>query len=249
MIDTVDIAHLAVTSPTKRVIMCHRDGFIHAPKIVPQPVRAGGRSGGTDPNKPNKPLDCAIASLFDTAYVPAVIQRGPMLWAVYDFFIKNMAWIISGTRAGFDQWVGGAHPDRFHADAIIFCKSDRAMPYISEQYRSQSTFNRWRTWLLNMELKPTAGRKIDLAPWPSHFDDHGVVHFQKNDRPESKKMESEKGIRPDVVIFATGYKQSFPFLDGTDQHSPFLDASTNRGIYRDIDDGIAYLGFVRPSFG
>lgn len=32
----IDMAHLAVTSPTKRVILCHRDGFLGAPKVVPQ---------------------------------------------------------------------------------------------------------------------------------------------------------------------------------------------------------------------
>jgi dimethylaniline monooxygenase (N-oxide forming) len=31
-----DIAHLAVTSPTARVILCHRDGFHFAPKVCPR---------------------------------------------------------------------------------------------------------------------------------------------------------------------------------------------------------------------
>ncbi|KUI67730.1 Dimethylaniline monooxygenase [N-oxide-forming] 1 [Cytospora mali] len=244
----MDVAHLAITSPTKRVIICHRDGFIHAPKIVPEPYRAGGRSGGPDPNRPNKPLDCAIASLFDTAYLPAVLQRSSLPWAVYDAFIKDMAWVISGTRAGFDQWAGGVSWERFHADSLLICKSDRAMPYISEQYRSKSMLNKWRGWLLNMELKPTGGKKIDLAPWPTHVDEDGVVHFEKNNRPESEKMQMEKGIKPDLVVFATGYKQSFPFLP-TDVNYPSLDDLTTRGIYRNIEDGIAYIGFIRPAFG
>jgi dimethylaniline monooxygenase (N-oxide forming) len=29
-----DIAYLAVTSPTKQVLMCHKDGFHFAPKVV-----------------------------------------------------------------------------------------------------------------------------------------------------------------------------------------------------------------------
>ena len=29
----IDIAHLAVTSPTKEVFLCHRDGFLAAPKV------------------------------------------------------------------------------------------------------------------------------------------------------------------------------------------------------------------------
>lgn len=244
----MDIAHLAITSPTRRVILCHRDGFISSPKIVPDPFRAGGRSGGPDRNHPNKPLDCATASLFDTAYVPAVIQRGPWLWAVYDAFVTNMAWGISGTRAGFDQWVGGVSPVRLHTDSLLICKSDRALPYISEQYRSQSRLNRWRTWLINVELRPTGGKKIDLAPWPTHVDEEGVVHFEENDRPESKAMRREKGIRPDIVIFATGYKQSFAFVPKGDVY-PSLDDSVTRGIFRNIEDGIAYIGFIRPAFG
>lgn len=244
----MDIAHLAITSPTKRVILCHRDGFISSPKIVPDPFRAGGRSGGPDPANPNKPLDCATASLFDTAYVPPLIQRGPWLWAVYDAFVTNMAWGISGTRAGFDQWVGGVSLQRLHTDSLLICKSDRALPYISEQYRSQSRLNRWRTWLINVELRPTGGRKIDLAPWPTHVDEGGVVHFEENDRPESKVMGKEKGIRPDVVIFATGYKQSFPFVPKGGVY-PSLDESVTRGIFRKVEDGIAYIGFIRPAFG
>lgn len=244
----MDVAHLAITSPTKRVIICHRDGFIHAPKVIPQPYRAGGRSGGPDPNRPNKPLDCATASVFDTAYLPPIIQRGPFPWLVYDAFIKNMAWVISGTRAGFEQWVGGVSWERFHADSLLFCKSERAMNYISEQYRSQSTLNKWRSWLLNMELKPTGGKKIDMAPWPMHVDENGVVHFEKNNRPESARMEKEEGIKPDIVVFATGYRQSFPFLSA-DAKYPSLDDSTTRGIYRFIEDGIAYIGFIRPALG
>ncbi|KAK7746694.1 hypothetical protein SLS53_001881 [Cytospora paraplurivora] len=244
----MDIAHLAITSATKRVIICHRDGFIHAPKIVPQPYRFGRRSGGPDPNRPNKPLDCAIASLFDTAYLPPIIQRSPLPWFAYGAFVKYMAWAISGTRAGFDQWVGGVSRPRSHADSLLICKSNRALHYISEQYRSQSLFNKWRTWLINVELKPTGGKKIDLAPWPTHIDGDGIVHFEKNGRPESKKMENEPGIKPNIVIFATGYQQSFPFLPASAKY-PSLKDSATRGIYREIENGVAYIGFVRPAFG
>lgn len=235
------------TSSNKRVIMCHRDGFTFQPKIVPVPFRAGGKSGGPDPRNPNKPIDCTPASLFDTAYVPPVIQRGPWLWGVYDFFIKNMAWMISGTTAGFDQWIGGIDSKRFHADAVIFCKSAKAIPYISEQYRSKSLLNKLRTWLINMPIQPTGGRNIEMAPWPEYFDEHGVVHFRKNDRPEFKKMEMENDIKPNLVIYATGYKRSFPFLS-PDKY-PSVDEATTRGIYRDIEDGIAFIGFVRPALG
>lgn len=31
----MDVAYLAVTSPTRQVLMCHRDGFHFAPKVRP----------------------------------------------------------------------------------------------------------------------------------------------------------------------------------------------------------------------
>lgn len=32
----LDIAYLAITSPTKRVVLCHRDGFCAVPKVSAQ---------------------------------------------------------------------------------------------------------------------------------------------------------------------------------------------------------------------
>lgn len=246
----MDIGFLAATSPTKHVIMSHRDGFTLQPKIIPKPWR-GGRPRPHQ-HIQNKPVDCSVASLFDTAYAPPLLQRSSLQWTYYDGFIKYMTWMISGTTAGVDQWVGGIDPSRFHADAVMLCKSDRAQPYISEQYRSQSAFNKWRTWFLNVPIKPTGGKKIDIAPWPSHFDKDGFVHFQRNKRPESKvmeQMEEEMGIRPDIVVYATGYRREFPYLPKDDPRCPSVDEAKTRGIYRDIEDGIAYIGFVRPSLG
>jgi len=69
------------------------------------------------PTKPNKPVDCSTASLFDTAYVPPLLQHGPMLWWYYNKWIKYMHILISGTHAGPDQWVGNMHKDRKHVQS------------------------------------------------------------------------------------------------------------------------------------
>jgi dimethylaniline monooxygenase (N-oxide forming) len=59
------------------------------------------------------------------------------------------------------------------------------------------------------------GRVTDLAPWPDFVDEDGVVHVLEKGRPEAVTM---KGIvyKPDILIFATGYVQKFPFLDKSD---------------------------------
>lgn len=111
-----DIAELAVTARTKSVIMCHRDGFMIGPKRAPTPIRLG-RIYKCDNRDRLKPIDTCVASLFDTAYVPPVLQRGPLLWEYYDKWIKGMFWLISGTSAGLDQWAGEISKDRHHIDS------------------------------------------------------------------------------------------------------------------------------------
>lgn len=57
---------------------------------------------------------------------------------------------------------------------------------------------------------------------------------------------SLKTVKPDVVIFATGYTQSFPFLSGT---YPLPKDASIRGIWQEGGEDVAFIGFLRPSFG
>jgi dimethylaniline monooxygenase (N-oxide forming) len=124
-----DVAYLTVTSPTKSVTLCHRDEFLCAPKVgkievyeavannfvqrVPDPVILGGLLGVS--KQLNVPVDVSSASLFDTVYVHSVLNDSPLLWAYYDRFIKYTLWMVSGTKHGLDQWVGGISDERYHA--------------------------------------------------------------------------------------------------------------------------------------
>lgn len=90
------------------------------------------------------------------------------------------------------------------------------------------------------------GRYIDIAPWPSHVDENGVMHFQKNDSTESKYA---KPVKPDVLIFATGYKHlGFPFFDAASSYPETKDANI-RQIWKDDDPSIGFIGFARPQIG
>ena len=128
-------------------------------------------------------------------------------------------------------------------------------------------------------VRDTGGRSIDVAPWPDRIDEHGVVHFRDNGRPEYAAMLQGEKVRPDVLVFCTGYQQTFPFLqDGSSTSCPpwlgpptasfsTSDDSDNddddyedgehkrddnpmvRGIWRRADPTVAYIGFVRPNLG
>ncbi len=209
----------------------------------------------------NVPSDVGSASLFDTAYVHPWLRDSFLPWWYYDRFSKYTTWLVSGTKAGLDQWIGEISPDRFHASKgfqflpfifastklrlVFFNKSTRAIPYVSAQYRSSSSIDTFRSYIAQVPLLNTHGRKINIAPWLAGIDENGIARFIQNGRPEAAVM--EKTIcKPDIVILATGYNQSFKFLD--DQYPKSKDANI-RGIWRDTDETLAFIGFVRPSFG
>lgn len=119
------------------------------------------------------------------------------------------------------------------------------MPYISAQYRTSSLIDRVRSCIAQVPIVDTKGRTINLAPWPRDISEKGVVSFTESRRPEAEVM--KKTIcKPDVLILATGYTQTFGFLDET---YPKPKDATMRTIWKLTDPSIAFIGFVRPSFG
>lgn len=119
------------------------------------------------------------------------------------------------------------------------------MHYLSAPYRSRSLAHRIRAAFCNMPIPSTGGRHIDLAPWPTHIDNDGFMHFEHTDRPESQKFQDVL-LKPDVVLLATGYTQRFGFLDAT-YATP--QKANVRGVYHKDDVSVGFIGFVRPSIG
>lgn len=119
------------------------------------------------------------------------------------------------------------------------------MPYISLQYRTTSLVDRIRSSIAQVPIVNTNGRMINLAPWPQDISDKGVVRFVRNGRPEAQVMKTTI-CKPDVLILATGYTQTFKFLDGT---YPKPQDAMMRSVWKTNDPSIAFIGFVRPSFG
>lgn len=132
--------------------------------------------------------------------------------------------------------------------------------YISNPYRPwQPGRKLWmyalRSAFVQTPIADTKGKRVDLAPWPERFDDTGVVHFRNNGRPEFDRMRNQV-IRPDVVVLCTGYRQTFPFLQGQDAFvrpsetaSGWVDALDVRGIWNRSEPEMGFIGFVRPSLG
>lgn len=126
---------------------------------------------------------------------------------------------------------------------VFLCKSDRALPYISQGHRSESWWNRLRSGILNVPIKETNGRRIDVLRWPSGVDKDGFMSMAGDERDGSGAL---RRVKPDVVVFATGYSTNFDFLDAD---YPRLDHANVRGVYKDGDVSVGFIGFVRPSIG
>jgi dimethylaniline monooxygenase (N-oxide forming) len=121
------------------------------------------------------------------------------------------------------------------------------MPYISAPYRKRSLINTLRSYIAQVPVVSTGNKIIDLAPLPQSFSQTGSVTFLENKRPEAKVMLCKaKTLRPDLVILATGYTQSFPFLSST---YPLPSSADIRGIWKTGVEDVAFIGFLRPSFG
>ncbi|KAI5458174.1 hypothetical protein BGZ63DRAFT_514779 [Mariannaea sp. PMI_226] len=239
----MDLAHLAVTSKTRSVTLCHRDGFFCAPKIIPSPQSIYNPKRKSSV-RPNKPVDTSVASLFDTAYVHPTLQRSQLLWAYYDRWIKSMHWLISGTEEGPDQWVGQMSPGRKYMDSIMLVKSDRALPYMNLGQRSGSWVNRLRGSLLQVPIIETTGKRIDVRSWPTQIDDDGHMRFPAGDIPCDQAGEGK--LKADLIVFATGYTRAFSFLSAG--YSDVSHANV-RGIYKEGDITVGFIGFIRPSIG
>ncbi|KAJ0300558.1 hypothetical protein COL516b_008491 [Colletotrichum fioriniae] len=69
------------------------------------------------PDPHQKPVDTAIASFLDTAYLPERLQHSSLLWSVYDKTFKGLHLLSGGTAAGPDQWVGEIEGERNNVDS------------------------------------------------------------------------------------------------------------------------------------
>lgn len=185
-----------------------------------------------------------------------------MMWDFYDKWVKFSQYMISGTPAGPDQWVGLIPKGRNHVDSrkykpmekdrredtdrtVFFCKSGRALPYMSANHRSKSWWNRVRSFFINVPIPDTGGRVIDVKPWPCGVLLDGTMCFGK-ELPSNWANPEIPRIKADVVVLATGYQRSAPYLDQS--YCPPMQA-TNRDVYPLGQVDVGYVGFVRPGFG
>jgi dimethylaniline monooxygenase (N-oxide forming) len=192
-------------------------------------------------------------AVFETAYVHPWISGAHVRWFISDFVIKRVLWFMTGTQAGCNQWVGSLPPERLGRAYVFLNKSSKAMPYINRPYQPKNRF--LSTVLGTSYIDPpedaNSTKSIDIALWPSHIDETGRVHFlTSKDLPQGggiRRVEEERMrdrvVRPDMVVYATGYKQEWSWLgEGYPQGPGQVDT---REICDSKDLSVGFIGFVR----
>lgn len=99
---------------------------------------------------------------------------------------------------------------------------------------------------MNVQIKDTQGKKIDVLTWPREVDEDGYVHFDNSNTSLKDGTPAKQKVKADVVIFATGYQREFAFLD---HEYPNVAECDVHGIYKSEDITCGFIGFVRPSLG
>ena len=235
----MDMAYEAVKAGAKEVILCTRAGFLLFPAVLADFVVFGNVFDG------NLPIDGLITNLFETAYVHPWVASTHLRWFISDFVIKRLLWCLTGTQAGCNQWVGELEPHRLGRAYTFLNKSSKAMPYINRGWKQRPRFlERITSYLDPPTVKPEEV-SIDLAPFPARVREDGTVEFVRNGRKEDLRMRN-RTVKPDVVVYATGYTQQFDFLS---KEYPVPATVRCRDVFDPEDPSVAFIGFVRPGVG
>ena len=123
------------------------------------------------------------------------------------------------------------------------------MPYINRPYRNRP---KWMDFFSSYidpveDMPPHTDFAVELAPFPSHFLSNGRAVFPLSKRKDAIRI-ARKDIRPDTVIYATGYKQEFGLFDPEGGY-PTPGEADVRNIVKTGDESVAFIGFVRPGVG
>ncbi|KAK5993834.1 Monooxygenase PC-14 [Cladobotryum mycophilum] len=236
----MDIAYEAIKADATAVTMCFRTGFLSFPKALSR-FQVFGKvfKGGL-------PIDGLITNLFETAYVHRAVAKSRLRWFVSDFVIKRVLWFLTGTQAGMNQHVGALPDDRLGRAYVFLNKSTKAMPYLNRPYQEKHPLGFLGNGYVDPPEDAASKRWVDTCSFPERIDESGKVIFEtRPDRKDWRRLKDAE-VRPNCIVYCTGYKQVFSWLDAS---YPTSSDAIVRNIINPSHPDIAFIGFVRPGVG
>jgi len=185
------------------------------------------------------PLDTLICNLCEHSYEHWWCHAKHLKWRLTTYVIRVMFLLSTGTSIGYSQWTGRVKDvARGHH---ILCKSTAALPYINRPFK-QKSWRRFVWWWAEKKVD----KSITSFPAPAKIQGDTVTFV------DGRQMQV------DVLVYATGYRQCFPFLKkGRSEHK--LPTGHPRGpedalpsdhlIVDPAEPRLAFIGFVRPNVG
>ncbi|KAL1715056.1 hypothetical protein EV715DRAFT_208317 [Schizophyllum commune] len=242
----MDLAYEAAKAGAEEVVLCSRGGFLSFPKALNDFELFGFKFDSPTPI----PIDSLITNLAETAYVHPWVAASHIRWFISDFVIKRVLWLLTGTQAGCNQWVGELEPERLGRAYVFLNKSHKAMPYINRPYRKRSKYLDYLSRYIDPpeDSPPQTSFTVDLAPFPERFLPNGRAVFPYIPHRKDSIRMADRDVRPDTVIFATGYRQEFKFFDKAGGY-PTAGEADVRNVVKEGDESVAFIGFVRPGVG
>ncbi|GAA6063837.1 hypothetical protein JCM10212_003999 [Sporobolomyces blumeae] len=244
----MDLAYESVKAGAKEVFLCSRGGFLSFPKVLNNFTVLGSTFDG------NLPIDGLITNMFESTYVHPWIASSHLRWFISDFVIKRVLWLLTGTQAGCNQWVGELPSERLGRAYVFLNKSHKASPYLNRPYKERSKFLSFLSEYHDPPEDVATPGMVEMAPWPTGVRDDGAFEFDwvkcAKRGGSWKKVERRlhgRRIEPELVIFASGYRQEFDSFLSPEYPRPW-DCSV-RDIVSPSDPTVAYVGFVRPGVG
>ncbi|WWC71229.1 uncharacterized protein I206_105182 [Kwoniella pini CBS 10737] len=242
----MDLAYESIMSnlnSNKEIWMGIRNGFLSFPKVLNNFKVLGVTFDG------NLPIDGLITNLFEDTYVHKWISQSNLRWFISDFIIKRVLWILTGTMAGCNQWVGELPKEKQGRAFVFLNKSSKAMKFLNKPYYNLSKIHKYFFhYIDDYQSSNQKQKQIEIVPFPKKINKDGIVIF--NELPLHRKKEinwKSKICKPDLIILCTGYKQNFNWLGKGYPKGP--EECEIRGICSEKDLSIGFIGFVRPGVG
>ncbi|WVQ68619.1 uncharacterized protein L199_006828 [Kwoniella botswanensis] len=239
----MDLAYESIMSTSKRVWLGVRTGFLSFPKVLNNFSILGYTFDG------NLPIDGLITNLFEDVYVHRWIAQSHLRWFISDFVIRRVMWVLTGTKAGCNQWCGELPPERQGRAYVFLNKSAKAIRFINQPYYKLSNIHKKIAHYIDPPLPDDIkDRKIDIVPFPQKFDENGRAVFgtPPKHRLKENAWKTEE-CKPDLVVLCTGYKQDWDWLGQEYPKGP--EECEIRGVTSGKDLSVGFVGFVRPGVG
>jgi dimethylaniline monooxygenase (N-oxide forming) len=217
-----------------QVTLCTRSGFLSVPSQLAEGL----------------PLDTFISNLFECSHVHPVAEHFKVKWRFATPFIRLGFLLGTGSSLGYNQWAGTKPSRLVQRGYLIINKSTAALPWINKRAKAGSWLGRTLYGALDETpmFKRLAGREI-------------VTRQGRITKVQGRSVWFSDGASGefDVIVMATGYKVSFPFLKHL--HRGALPASAEawqpsqdvlpeqHNICSRDEPTLGFIGFVRPNVG